>query len=97
MTPEARFEQLLEQLATHAGLSPIGAGILSALHTGLAENSRSFASKLGLAHALVLRECVALAEEAGLIIAEDRGERSQRLHLSLTASGEALLARAHRP
>ncbi|MTI01950.1 hypothetical protein [Roseibium sp. RKSG952] len=76
-------------------LSPIGAGVLVAAHFGVSSDSRSFASKLGVAHALVLRECVTLAEEHQLISLENREERSQRLFYSLTAQGHDLLAKVH--
>jgi len=76
-------------------LSPIGAGVLVAAHFGVSSDSRSFASKLGVAHALVLRECLTLAEEHQLISLENREERSQRLFYSLTAQGHDLLAKVH--
>lgn len=92
MTSEQQLEALIGNLVeSRAGdLSPLGAGILSAAHLGFSQDTRSFASKLGLAHALVIRECVDLAEEAGVIALEDRGDRSQRLFFSLTDAGQAL-------
>lgn len=73
-------------------LSPLAAGVLAASHLGIAQDSRSFALKLGVAHALVLRECVALADEHQLIELEDRSERSQRVFFSLSDQGRNALA-----
>ncbi len=73
-------------------LSALGAGVLAAAHLGLSNNSRSFAEQLGVAHALVLRECVALAEDHHLIRLEDRGDRSQRVFFALTERGHTQLA-----
>ena len=74
------------------GLSPLAAGVLAAAHHGLTQDSRSFAAKLGVAHALVLRECIALSEEIGAIVLDDRQDRSQRVFFSLTQQGRHLLA-----
>lgn len=92
MTSEQQLEALINELvAAHPDdLSPLGAGIISAVYLGVSQDSRSFAAKLGLAHALVIRECVDLAEESGMLTLEDRGDRSQRLFFSLTPSGQAL-------
>ncbi|HEY0213984.1 MAG TPA: hypothetical protein VGC40_10420 [Paenirhodobacter sp.] len=74
-------------------VSPIGAGILVAVGRGVVTNSIRFAQLLGVAHALVLRECVAL-QQAGLIVITRRDERTQRLFLDLTPAGQDLVARA---
>lgn len=84
------IERLLAD--TPERFSPLGAGILAASWLGIAGDSRSFARKLEVAHALVLRECVALAEEAGLIILEDRQDKSQRLFYRLSQRGLNLFA-----
>ena len=73
-------------------LSPLAAGVLAAAHLGLSQDSRSFATKLGIAHALVLRECVALAEDHRLIDLDGRHDRSQRVFFSLTEKGQNTLA-----
>ncbi|MEM9122034.1 MAG: hypothetical protein AAGB03_01825 [Pseudomonadota bacterium] len=75
-------------------LTPIGAGVLAAAHLGLARDSRSFARKLGLAHALVIRECVSLAEDLALLVIDDRSCRSQRVFYALSERGEALVTEA---
>ncbi len=75
-------------------LSPLAAGVLAAAHVGLVRDSHSFAARLGVAHALVLRECVALADELHLIALEDREDRSQRVFYSLTTRGHEALAEA---
>lgn len=79
------IERLLED--PQQPFSPLGAGILAASWLGVASDSRSFARKLELAHALVLRECVSLAEEAELITIEDRQDKSQRLFYRLSPAG----------
>lgn len=75
-------------------LSPLGAGILAAHALGLAADSRSFARVFGIAHALVLRECVALGAEAGLIETLRQDARSQRLHYRPSGPGAALIRAA---
>lgn len=84
---------LTEALLAHGppALSPLGAGILAAHALGLAADSRSFARIFGIAHALVLRECVALGAEAGLIETLRQDERTQRLYYRPSGTGEALL------
>lgn len=72
-------------------LSPLGAGIIAAAHLGIAKDSRSFARKLDLAHALVLRECTQLEGEAGFIFLDDRSHRSQRVFYDLTEAARALV------
>lgn len=79
-------------LSNPDNLSPLGVGVLAAAHLGLSHDSRSFAARLGVAHALVLRECVALAEEHHLIDLEGRGDRSQRVFFALSERGQTTLA-----
>lgn len=59
-------------------LTAIQAGLLVAAHLGVAHDSRTFARKLGLAHALVLRELNAVAEPGGLLRIEQRDARTMR-------------------
>ncbi len=76
-------------------LSPIGAAILAAIHFGIATDSRSFSLKLGIEHALVLREITALSSpELGLIEIVSRSERTQRTQIALAAKGNDLISRA---
>lgn len=91
---DAPFAALIVAVLARHGdtITPIGAGLLAAAHLGLAGDSRSFARKLDLAHALVLRDCVALAAEQGLLTLDDRGEPSGRKFFHLTPRGEQLLA-----
>ena len=92
MTPPAPLLSGAEQLvARMPQLSLLAAGILVAADLGLAQDSRSFARKMGLAHALVLRECVTLAEELGLIDLEERNDRSQRIFYRVSVQGQVIL------
>ncbi|WP_114963370.1 hypothetical protein [Tritonibacter mobilis] len=75
-------------------LSPLGASLMTAAHLGIAHDSRSFARKFGLAHALVLRECTLLAHEHDLLTVESRGDKSQRLFYQLSDTGLATVERA---
>lgn len=76
-------------------LSPIGAAILAAIHFGIARDSRSFSLKLGIEHALALREVTALSSiELGLLEIVSRSERTQRTQIALTDKGEKLISRA---
>ncbi|WBU61592.1 hypothetical protein [Paracoccus albus] len=69
-------------------LTPMGPLILAAAGLELALDSRSFARRFGVAHALVIRECTSLSDDLGLIKTECRGGRSQRLFYRLTSAGE---------
>ncbi len=81
-----------------ADLSPIGAAILAAIHFAIANDSRSFSLKFGIEHALVLREVTALSSPPLEFLAIDnRSERTQRTHYSLTEDGKHLIARAFAP
>ncbi|MEM9635412.1 MAG: hypothetical protein AAGA50_29090 [Pseudomonadota bacterium] len=75
-------------------LNELSAGILAAARFDICRDSRSFARKFGIAHALVLRECVSLAEEHDLIELESRQDRSQRLFYSLRPDGHTILSEA---
>lgn len=63
-------------------LTGIEAALIAAAATGLAGDSRTFARRLGLAHALVLRALNALAER-GPIRIDRRDARTMRMHYSL--------------
>jgi hypothetical protein len=73
-------------------LTAIQTGLLAAVHLGIARDSRTFARKLGLAHALVLRELNALAEHGTLLHIENRDARTMRTAFTLGAQAEHLLA-----
>jgi hypothetical protein len=75
------------------GLSPVGAGLLVALHLGICNDSRTFARLFGIAHALVLREVTELDEGHGFLHVVDRNARTQRTVITLTDTAAALLQR----
>ncbi|MCJ2032781.1 hypothetical protein [Methylobacterium sp. J-068] len=81
--------------ALQPGLSNLEAGILAALHLGLAEDSRSFARVFGIEHALVLRAVETLASEAGLLALAERNPRTQRTRYAASEAGGAVLAHLH--
>ena len=87
----AAFVALTEGLSAKGDLSPLGAGLLAALHLGIANDSRSFARLFGIEHALVLREAVALSEDPGLVVVERQDARTQRLWLSIGESARYLI------
>ncbi|SMO47510.1 hypothetical protein [Paracoccus laeviglucosivorans] len=93
MTDPAEWEALTEALMTHPALSGIGAGLLAAVHLGLARDSRRFAQQFGLSHALVMRECAELAER-GLIVATMPEGRAPRYDLALSPAGLAAMQAA---
>lgn len=72
-------------------LSQMGAAILLATNQGLATDSRDFAKKFDLAHAMVIRECAILADELGLIKISKRDERTMRTYYNVTEQGMGLL------
>lgn len=74
-----------------ADLSPLGAAILLAVELEIAKDSSSFSKIFDVAHALVIRECVALDEELGAIAIDQRNERTQRLHYGVTEFGRSWL------
>ncbi|GAA4160147.1 hypothetical protein [Shinella granuli] len=65
-------------------LTGIQAALFAAVRTGVASDSRTFARRLGLAHALVLRELNALAEQ-GAIRIDGRDARTMRTRYSLAS------------
>lgn len=66
-------------------LSGIQAALVAAARTGVANDSRTFARCLDLAHALVLRELNALAERGGTIRIDGRDARTMRTRYSLAS------------
>ncbi|GGF49922.1 hypothetical protein GCM10007301_06490 [Azorhizobium oxalatiphilum] len=81
-------------LARTPDLTPLDAGVLAALHRGLASDTRSFAKLFGVAHALVLRTVADLADGLGLVTLEARDLRTQRTRLALTEAGRQLVPEA---
>lgn len=101
MAAVERLLHLTEAQPPMPGLSaavtgPVAAAVVVAAATGLACDSRSLANRLGLAHALVLRDCVALAQD-GVIALERRDARTQRLFYRLDEAGRMLARRAGVP
>lgn len=75
-------------------VSPVGGGILAALHLGITQDSRTFARLFGIAHAIVLREVTELTERQSLVTITYRNSRTQRTELALTGPGQELLLQA---
>jgi hypothetical protein len=71
-------------------ISPLAAGIVVAVDMGIAD-SRSFSRRLGIEHALILREIACLCGPDGLITVTGRHARSLRTSLALSSRGELLL------
>ena len=93
---EERFMALVSDIrAVDPSLTPVGAGLLAALHLGVCNDSRSFSRILRIAHALVLREVTGLASRA-LLTVVSRNERTQRTSFALTEDAEGLFAPASR-
>lgn len=90
---EERFLDAVALIASaDAALSPIGAAILAAMDFGIAKDSRTFSRKLGIEHALVLREITALSSEGlGFLKVVTRNERTERTELALSDKGQQLL------
>lgn len=92
---EEQFLALVADLCAAAGdLTPLGAGVVLASYLGIASDSRTFSRLFGLAHALVLREVTALADERGLIDIVERNARTQRTMFALTDRARAVLSQA---
>lgn len=91
---EERFMALVADVcAADPRLTPVGAGLLAALHLGVCSDSRTFSRILGIAHALVLREVTALAD-GGLLRIASRNDRTQRTGIALTDDGQRLASAA---
>ncbi|WP_428426681.1 hypothetical protein [Pararhizobium sp.] len=71
-------------------LSPLMAGIVTALFLEIAADSRIFAKLFGIEHALVLREINQLTDPDAPVVIARRDARTQRTYLKLTVKGEAL-------
>ncbi|WP_223215929.1 hypothetical protein [Rhizobium herbae] len=90
---EADFLALVEVVRRrHATLSPLGAGIITAISQGIADDSRTFARLFGIAHALVLREINLLCGPQAPIDIVRRDARTQRTYIKLTVKGDTLMA-----
>ncbi|MBO9654376.1 MAG: hypothetical protein J7562_08615 [Agrobacterium tumefaciens] len=76
--------------ASSPALTATGAAILLAVHLNIATDSRSVANRLGLAHALVLREITVLSP--GFLRVTKRDARTQRSFLEVTGEGQAFAA-----
>lgn len=92
----AAFMAAVEQIqqASLSVLTATGAAILLAICQGIATDSRSIANRLGLAHALVLREIAALSPR--FVRVTKRDARTQRSFLEVTTEGQALAASSSR-
>ncbi|HCD85726.1 MAG TPA: hypothetical protein DEQ45_18195 [Agrobacterium sp.] len=86
------FMAAVEQIQQEASsaITATGAAVLLAIHQDIATDSRSIANRLGLAHALVLREIAALSPR--FVRVTKRDARTQRSFLEATAEGQALAA-----
>lgn len=97
MTAELSDIESAMEMALASGvsfLSPMGPLVLASAYLGILQDTRRFAREFGLAHALVIRECVSLDAELGLLKIEDRGERSGRLFFQLSELGMDLFMSA---
>jgi len=81
----ARISSVLEK---DPALTPIQAAILAACALGIASDSRTFANRLGIEHALVLREIDDLAEDKGLLTVEKQEPRTLRQWYRPSGSAE---------
>lgn len=85
-----RFMAVVEQISqtAPAALDATGAALVAAVHLGIGSDSRSLANKLGIAHALVLREINALSGSMLTIVKRDA--RTQRTWVELTQQASQL-------
>jgi hypothetical protein len=90
---EDQFMRIVATIcASDPSLTPVGAALLAAHHLGIAKDSRTFSRKLGIAHALVLREISGISGDGGFLTIIGRNERTHRVELALTDKGERLAA-----
>ncbi|MES5096857.1 hypothetical protein ABUK73_01365 [Agrobacterium sp. BA1120] len=86
----ARFLAVVEQISQTApvALDATGAALIAAVHLGIGSDSRSLSNRLGIAHALVLREINALSDRMLTIVKRDA--RTQRTWVELTDEAVSL-------
>ncbi|MEM6383947.1 MAG: hypothetical protein AAF739_14840 [Pseudomonadota bacterium] len=94
---ETQFESLVERLLHDEAndLTPLAAGLIAASHSGYCSDSHTFSKRLGIEHALVIRECVQLAHEGGAITIDQTHTRTQRVTYSLTNAGLSMIEAAN--
>lgn len=90
----ARFLAVAEQISQTApvALDATGAALIAAVHLGIGNDSRSLSNKLGIAHALVLREINGLSGRMLTIVKRDM--RTQRTWVDLTDAASSLASSA---
>ncbi|WP_284777497.1 hypothetical protein [Agrobacterium sp. lyk4-40-TYG-31] len=90
----ARFLAVVEQISQTApvALDATGAALIAAVHLGIGNDSRSLSNKLGIAHALVLREINTLSGRMLTIVKRDA--RTQRTWVELTDEASSLASSA---
>ncbi len=86
----ARFLAVVEQISQTApvALDATGAALIAAVHLGIGSDSRSLSNRLGIAHALVLREINGLSVRMLTIVKRD--PRTQRTWVELTDEAASL-------
>ncbi len=86
----ARFLAVVEQISQTApvALDANGAALIAAVHLGIGSDSRSLSNRLGIAHALVLREINGLSVRMLTIVKRD--PRTQRTWVELTDEAVSL-------
>lgn len=89
-----RFFAVVERIGKSApvAMDATGAALIAAVHLGIGSDSRSLSNKLGIAHALVLREITALSDR--WIRVAKRDARTQRTFIELTDEGSTLAQQA---
>lgn len=89
-----RFFAVVERIgkAAPVAIDATGAALIAAVHLGVGSDSRSLSNKLGIAHALVLREITALSDR--WVRVTKRDVRTQRTFIELTDEGSILAQQA---
>lgn len=90
-----RFMAMVDKIMETApeGVDATGAALLCAIHLGIGSDSRSLSKKLGIAHALVLREITALS--GTYLTVTKRDDRTQRTFVALSPTGENITEAAY--
>ncbi|KIP99144.1 hypothetical protein RU07_21050 [Agrobacterium tumefaciens] len=90
----ARFMAVVEQISHTApvALDATGAALIAAVHLGVGTDSRSLSNKLGIEHALVLREINTLSGR--FLTIGKRDARTQRTWVELTSEASELASSA---
>ncbi|MGY5808714.1 hypothetical protein ACXHXG_13440 [Rhizobium sp. LEGMi198b] len=94
--PQIFFDLVENLVQVNRHLTVLQGALLVACALDIASDSRAFSKRLGVEHALVLRDLNVLDANDGPLVIAKRDPRTLRSHFHLTANGRAMLSSACR-